>query len=71
MNLALHGYRRITDSLSLLEVVISMIEKENDESTFENSQAIYDLLSSIHANMRNASKNIMDGLDEAGLWEGS
>lgn len=71
MNLALHGYRRITDSLSLLEVVISMIEKENDESTFENSQAIYDLLSSIHANMRNASKNIMDGLDEAGLWEGN
>ena len=69
MNLALHGYRRITDSLSLLEVVISMIEKENDESTFENSQAIYDLLSSIHANMRNASKNIMEGLNEAGIWE--
>lgn len=69
MNLALHGYRRITDSLSLLEVVISMMEKENDESTFENSEAIYSLLSSIHANMRNASKNIMDGLSEAGLWE--
>lgn len=69
MNLALHGYRRFIDSLSLLEVVISMMEKENDESTFENANAIYDLLSSIHANMRNASKNIMDGLSEAGLWE--
>lgn len=69
MNLALHGYRRFIDSLSLLEVVISMMEKENDESSFENANAIYDLLSSIHANMRNASKNIMDGLSEAGLWE--
>lgn len=69
MNLALHGYRRLTDSLSLLEVVISMMEKEKDECSFENADAIYDLLASIHANMRNASKNIMDGLDEAGLWE--
>ena len=48
-----------------------MMEKEKDECSFENADAIYDLLASIHANMRNASKNIMDGLDEAGLWEGN
>ena len=71
INEATIGYYRLTESLSLFEVVLSMMEKEKDECSFENAEAIHELLESIHENMMNARKNIKEGMDKAGLWEGS
>ena len=71
MNEAVIGYYRLTDAMSVFEVVLSMMEKEKDECSFENAEAIHELLESIHENMMNARKNIKEGMDKAGLWEGN
>ena len=69
MNEAVIGYYRLTDAMSVFEVVLSMMEKEKDECSFENAEAIHELLESIHENMMNARGHLKNGMDEAGIWE--
>ncbi|MBQ4134047.1 MAG: hypothetical protein IJD66_00880 [Methanocorpusculum sp.] len=69
MNEAVIGYYRLTDAMSVFEVVLSMLENEKDACSFENAEAIYEVLQTVHSNMMNARGHLKNGMDEAGIWE--
>ena len=69
MNEAVIGYYRLTDAMSVFEVVLSMLEEEKDAGSFENAYAIYEILQTVHSNMMNARGHLKNGMDEAGIWE--
>lgn len=68
MNEAVIGYYRLTDAISVFEVVLSMLENEKDACSFENAEAIYEVLQTIHEHMMYARGNLKNGMDKAGIW---
>ena len=69
MNEAINGYYELTNALSIYEVVLSMLEKEKDEESFENAIPVYELLETLHSQIRSAQQSIKKGITDARLWE--
>ena len=68
MNEAVIGYYRLTDAMSVFEIVLSMLEEEKDEGSFENAYVIYEVLQTVHDHMMSARGHLKNGMDEAGIW---